>query len=256
MRFLENELNMYKKFLGEKFNIESLKKINGSKLNLGDIFVIYTPSFPIYGIVIDKSEDLNKCLYLTSELFLASAEAIRIKINHFANEVALTHIVFYISDDFAWNYCEVIGKFEDIKAIEENFEILNDEVYVGPRKEFFELETEKLVPLYDLFFKNVEDEISENEKIITIDVPKHLRETEVELLAAETKGVRGNNFVGIIKEKSLFIYPKDELIGKHGIVKFKGEIIYTGVISETLVIENTEGLVIQNIEKDLIIEVI
>ncbi|MDK2945834.1 MAG: hypothetical protein PWQ85_606 [Geotoga sp.] len=258
MEFLKKELEMYKKFLGNiKLDINSLKKTDGSQLNLGDIFVIYTENLPIYGIVTEKNGNLNQCLHLTPELFLASPEAIRININHIANEIALTHIVFYIFDDFAKSYCEVIGTYEDIETIKRNFEILNKELYIGPREEFFNLEIEKLFPLYDLFFVKIEEEISEGEKIIKINIPEYMRKpSKSELLAAETKGIRGNNYVGLIKEKSLLIYPKDELIGKKGLVRYERNVIYKGVIPEILIIENIEGLVIQKLEKELQLEVI
>lgn len=258
MEFLKKELEMYKKFLGNiKLNINSIKKTDGSQLNLGDIFVIYTENLPIYGIVTEKNVNLNQCIYLTPELFLASPEAIRIVVDHIANELALTHLVFYVFDDFASSYCEVIGKYEDIEAINKNFQKLNDEIYVGPRKEFFDLEIEKLFPLYDLFFLRIEEEISESEKILKLNIPENLKEkSKKELFAAETKGIRGNNYVGIIKEKSLLIYPKDELIGKKGIVKYKDNLIYQGIISEILVIEDIDGLAIESLHKDLQLEVI
>ncbi|MDK2886809.1 MAG: hypothetical protein PWP54_1382 [Thermosipho sp. (in: thermotogales)] len=264
MEFLKKELEMYKHFIGnKKFNINSIKKVEGKSLEVGDIFVIYTEFFPIYGIVIEKNGTLNETLFLTTELFLASSKAIRIKINHLADEVAMTHIVFYIFDDFATSHCEVIGKYEDLDKIKKNFEVLDSERYTGPREEFFNLEIEKLTPFYDLFFKKINEKIDEIEKIdedkkiLKIKIPGNFKKSEkAEILAADTKGIRGENFVGLVKENSLFIYPKDELIGKNGFVMYKNEKIYEGVIPEVLVIENFAEFATKSFENDLKLEVI
>ncbi|MDK2901070.1 MAG: hypothetical protein PWQ45_1660, partial [Thermosipho sp. (in: thermotogales)] len=133
----------------------------------------------------------------------------------------------------------------------------------GPREEFFNLEIEKLTPFYDLFFKKINEKIDEIEKIdedkkiLKIKIPGNFKKSEkAEILAADTKGIRGENFVGLVKENSLFIYPKDELIGKNGFVMYKNEKIYEGVIPEVLVIENFAEFATKSFENDLKLEVI
>ncbi|MBO8161633.1 MAG: hypothetical protein H0Z24_08360 [Thermosipho sp. (in: Bacteria)] len=258
MEFLKKELEMYKKFTGNiDLNTITFKPTDGLPLNIGDIFVIYTNYFPIYGIVIDKNEDLNECVYLTPELFLASPGALRIKIGHLAEEVALTHIVFYMFEDFSSLYCEKVSDYKDIKKIRDNLEFLSEEIYTGPREEFFNLETEKLLPLYDLFFTKMEEKISEEEKIIRISFPRHLIENyNEELLVAATQGIRGENFLGIIDGEILRLYPEDELAGKKGKIYFRNEKIFEGVIPEVFIVENIKGLSKSDILRYLKIEVI
>ena len=158
MSFLKKELELYKETFGNyKLKVEDLRPTKEEKeLEEGDIFVL-SGDFPEYGIVVRKIEDMYEAIYLSQEVFLSSSEALRLKVDHFSDYVYLTHINFYLTNEFAKKYCKVIKKVrkEDMRKILENYEKLNAEEYTGPRKEYFELVVERIEILYDIFFGKI-----------------------------------------------------------------------------------------------------
>lgn len=147
---LKKEFELYQNLFGKyKLNIESLKRAPGGKaLEVGDVFAIYGDIL-VYGVVIEKSGDLAECVLLSPDVFLSSSEALKIKVNHLVDYVYVTHVYFYIKDNFAQNYCQVIINIkEDINKIAENVEKLDEQIYTGPRKEYFDLVIKQLRKLY------------------------------------------------------------------------------------------------------------
>ena len=150
MMILKNEFELYKNLFGKyKLNIESLKRVpDGKALEVGDVFVIYGDIL-VYGVVVEKSGDLAECVVLSPDVFLSSSKALKIKINHLVDCVYVTHVYFYVNDNFAKNYCQVIINVkEDINKIAENVEKLDEQIYTGARKEYFEFLLEQLRKLY------------------------------------------------------------------------------------------------------------
>lgn len=243
MSFLKNELDLYKELFGKyRLKKENLKELNESQeINIGDIFVIYG-DLPEYGLVISLNGDLYEAIYLSQEQFLSSSQALRLKINHVSDYVYLTHLNFYLSNDFANKYCKVIGKVskEDMEKVLENFETLKQEEYTGPRKEYFELLVERISLFYELFFENIFEELdkfeNEGEKVIRINIPLKTAMA----YAASTSGGKGENFKFIIEDDTLRIYPDDEVIGKEGRILFKDKVLYEGKIPIEIVSEDVE----------------
>ncbi|MBT1248367.1 MULTISPECIES: hypothetical protein [unclassified Thermosipho (in: thermotogales)] len=245
MNFLKSELELYKEY-NKDFKADFIEINNGSRLVAGDIFVIYTTKYPIYGVIVSKTDDLNEAVYLTAEPFLASSTACRLKVNHLVSAVKLTHIKFYFDDEFSDKYCEFI-KHVDVEEIIENYNILASEVYSGPRKEFFSLESKKIEKLYELFFEKI---VYDDSNEVCIEFPEELKRHE-KILAADTDGVKGENYVGIIKEKSLIIYLDDSLLGKKINVFYKDRELFNGVVHDYIKITNINGLTKEEIEKNL-----
>jgi DNA-binding sugar fermentation-stimulating protein len=148
--FLKKEFELYQNLFGKyKLNIESLKRVSGGKaLEVGDVFAIYGDIL-VYGFVIEKNGDLAECVVLSPDVFLSSSKALKIKVNHLVDCVYVTHVYFYVNDNFAKNYCQVILNVkEDINKIAENVENLDEQIYTGARKEYFDFLIQQLRKLY------------------------------------------------------------------------------------------------------------
>ncbi|QTA38795.1 hypothetical protein JYK00_04620 [Thermosipho ferrireducens] len=257
MSFLKDEFELYKQFNLEKVEENyKFKEIKSNTLKIGDIFVIYTTHFPIYGIVAEKIGEMYECIYLTPELFLASPLAKRIELDHLVSIVAITHIRFYVFKDFAEKHCEVIkNEKEKLKDIIENSTKLNNEFYTGYRKKFFEIEVKKLSKLFEIFFERMEKIIIQEEtknNIVILSVSEELKSgLNKERLVAATEGIRGYNFLAIFEGEVLKIYPEDEFVGKQGKIVFKDEVLYEGKLPKTIIVENIADLDNETIRKNL-----
>lgn len=253
MSFLKKEIELYKNLFGKyKLNIESLKRAPGGKaLEVGDVFAIYGDIL-VYGVVIEKNGDLAECVLLSQDVFLSSSKALKIKVNHLVDYVYVTHVNFYIEDNFAKNYCQVIINVkEDINKIAENVEELEEQIYTGPRKEYFDLLIDQISLLYDIFFVKIFNETKDEDKIIEINIPYA---SEFALVAG-TNSLRGENFVGIVEDNTLKVYLQDNAIGKKGKLIFKNQVIYEGELPNAFVSKKIK-VSVEDLRKFLVIEVI
>ncbi|HRT01481.1 MAG TPA: hypothetical protein P5192_03835, partial [Fervidobacterium sp.] len=122
LSILQEELKSYKSFLkgARKAKFEQIQN-ESIELSVGDIVVMYG-SIMTYGIVVDISETKSKIVFLTTNLLLSSQKALKLRINHLVNTVAVSPIDLSIPNEKIRLCAEKIGRIseEQLKIVLEN----------------------------------------------------------------------------------------------------------------------------------------
>jgi hypothetical protein len=136
--------------------IPNQKKEN---FDAGDIFFLAGKESFVYSMVIGKYGDLFECIILADDPFLVPSSALKLKVDHFIDEVYVTSIYIYfpekVLDTFGWKVCKLNSTLlEKIKSNVETLEA-SDHLLHGPRKAYNDLLVNKIKSLYDYFLSEI-----------------------------------------------------------------------------------------------------
>jgi|GEM_PF-555720 len=251
LSILQEELKSYKSFLkgARKAKFEQIQN-ESIELSVGDIVVMYG-SIMTYGIVVDISETKSKIVFLTTNLLLSSQKALKLRINHLVNTVAVSPIDLSIPNEKIRLCAEKIGCIPEnlLKKVLENHDVLkrieNGEVAqdlfgdMQPQtfgktiQEYYNLERSRILESLDL----------DNQKnVVKIRFTDYFRKEEfvkqyASLLAAENVStISGDGYILELdaENSALKIYFDDRYVGNLGEIELDGKVIYSGEIPNIL----------------------
>jgi len=204
-----------------------------------------------YGIVVDISETKSKIVFLTTNLLLSSQKALKLRINHLVNTVAVSPIDLSIPNEKIRLCAEKIGRIPEnlLKKVLENHDVLkrieNGEVAqdlfgdMQPQtfgktiQEYYNLERSRILESLDL----------DNQKnVVKIRFTDYFRKEEfvkqyASLLAAENVStISGDGYILELdaENSALKIYFDDRYVGNLGEIELDGKVIYSGEIPNIL----------------------
>jgi len=251
LSILQEELKSYKSFLkgARKAKFEQIQN-ESIELSVGDIVVMYG-SIMTYGIVVDISETKSKIVFLTTNLLLSSQKALKLRINHLVNTVAVSPIDLSIPNEKIRLCAEKIGRIPEnlLKKVLENHDVLkrieNGEVAqdlfgdMQPQtfgktiQEYYNLERSRILESLDL----------DNQKnVVKIRFTDYFRKEEfvkqyASLLAAENVStISGDGYILELdaENNALKIYFDDRYVSTLGEIEFNGKLVYSGEIPSIL----------------------
>ncbi len=265
---LEEELKSYKAFL-KGARKAKFKQIQNEpiELSLGDVVVMYG-SIMTYGVVVDISEAKSKVIFLTTNLLLSSQKALKLRINHLVNTVAVSPIEVSIPNEKIRSCAEKIAHIPEslLKKVLENHDALkrieNGEVApdlfgdMQPQtfgkiiQEYYNLERSRILESLDL---NVQ------KNVVKIRFTDYFRKEEfvkqygTSLAAENVSTLSGDGYILELdaENNALKIYFDDRYVSTLGEIEFNGKLVYSGKIPSILEI-NDVPMILPGLAKELI----
>lgn len=238
-------------------------------VSVGDIVALYG-DLPTYGLVRQLTNFGADVIFLSSNLILSSVKALKLRINHLINLVAVSPIELVVSYDVVSNYAERVGRVTDeqLNRILENFELLKDvengryesettdaipSVGFGELKEeYYRLERDRIVGLLN-FNKQVAYDL------IRINFMDYFPKEYASIPSSEMLAAEGEHAIRI--EKAIMKYDEmrsilemfiaDEYVGKFGIVEMYDKILYAGILSKVIEVFNVPSLPVSLIKENV-----
>lgn len=269
---IKSELHFYMSML--KKSKKDLEKVANpcTDVSVGDIIVLYG-DLPTYGLVRELTNSGADVIFLSSNLILSSVKALKLRINHLINLVAVSPIKLTVPYDVVSKYAERAGRVtnEQLNRILENFELLKDvengkyegeRAYAIPslpsvgfgelKEEYYRLERDRIVGLlnfnkqvaYDLIKVNFMDYFPKEYgsapslKMLVAKGEHTIRIENAIMKYDETKGI-------------LEMFIADEYIGKFGIVEMYDKILYAGILSKMIEVFNVPSLPVSMIKENV-----
>jgi len=251
LSMLEEELKSYKAFL-KGARKAKFKQIQNEpiELSLGDVVVMYG-SIMTYGVVVDISEAKSKVIFLTTNLLLSSQKALKLRINHLVNTVAVSPIEVSIPNEKIRSCAEKIAHIPEslLKKVLENHDALkrieNGEVApdlfgdMQPQtfgkiiQEYYNLERSRILESLDL---NVQKNVVKIRFIDYFRKEEFVKQYGTSLAAENVSPLSGDGYILELdaENNALKIYFDDRYVGTLGEIEFNGKLIYSGEIPSIL----------------------
>jgi len=267
LSILQWELKSYKAFLKGAKKVK-FKEIQNSpiELSVGDVVVMYG-SIMTYGLVADISETESTVVFLTTNLLLSSQKALKLKINHLVNTVAVSPIKLSIPNEKIKLCAEKIGRIseEQLKIVLENHDMLKKiENGESAQDLFGDMQPQTFGKIIQEYYALERSRISqsfgldEQRKVIQVNFKDYFQEEVFakqyrDLLAAENlSSVSADGYIldYDIENKKIKVYFNDRYIDTFGEVEFNGKVVYSGKIPSILEITDVP-MILPGLAKEL-----
>ena len=267
LSILQWELKSYKAFLKGAKKVK-FKEIQNSpiELSVGDVVVMYG-SIMTYGLVADISETESTVVFLTTNLLLSSQKALKLKINHLVNTVAVSPIKLSIPNEKIKLCAEKIGRIseEQLKIVLENHDMLKKiENGESAQDLFGDMQPQTFGKIIQEYYALERSRISqsfgldEQRKVIQVNFKDYFQEEVFakqyrDLLAAENlSSVSADGYIleYDIENKKIKVYFDDRYIDTFGEVEFNGKVVYSGKIPTILEITDVP-MILPGLAKEL-----
>ena len=267
LSILQWELKSYKAFLKGAKKVK-FKEIQNSpiELSVGDVVVMYG-SIMTYGLVADISETESTVVFLTTNLLLSSQKALKLKINHLVNTVAVSPIKLSIPNEKIKLCAEKIGRIseEQLKIVLENHDMLKKiENGESAQDLFGDIQPQTFGKIIQEYYALERSRISqsfgldEQRKVIQVNFKDYFQEEVFakqyrDLLAAENlSSVSADGYIldYDIENKKIKVYFNDRYIDTFGEVEFNGKVVYSGKIPSILEITDVP-MILPGLAKEL-----
>ena len=267
LSILQEELKSYKSFLkgARKAKFEQIQN-ESIELSVGDIVVMYG-SIMTYGIVVDISETESTVVFLTTNLLLSSQKALKLKINHLVNTVAVSPIKLSIPNEKIRLCAEKIGRIpeEQLKIVLENHDMLKKiENGESAQDLFGDIQPQTFGKIIQEYYALERSRISqsfgldEQRKVIQVNFKDYFQEEGFakqygDLLAAENmSSVSADGYIleYDIENKKIKVYFDDRYIDTFGEVEFNGKVVYSGKVPSILEITDVP-MILPGLAKEL-----
>jgi len=268
LSILQWELKSYKAFLKGAKKVK-FKEIQNSpiELSVGDVVVMYG-SIMTYGLVADISETESTVVFLTTNLLLSSQKALKLKINHLVNTVAVSPIKLSIPNEKIKLCAEKIGRIpeEQLKIVLENHDMLKKiENGESAQDLFGDMQPQTFGKIIQEYYALERSRISqsfgldEQRKVIQVNFKDYFQEEVFakqygDLLAAENlSSVSADGYIldYDIENKKIKVYFDDRYIDTFGEVEFNGKVVYSGKIPSILEITDVP-MILPGLAKELV----
>jgi len=267
LSILQWELKSYKAFLKGAKKVK-FKEIQNSpiELSVGDVVVMYG-SIMTYGLVADISETESTVVFLTTNLLLSSQKALKLKINHLVNTVAVSPIKLSIPNEKIKLCAEKIGRIseEQLKIVLENHDMLKKiENGESAQDLFGDIQPQTFGKIIQEYYALERSRISqsfgldEQRKVIQVNFKDYFQEEGFakqygDLLAAENmSSVSADGYIleYDIENKKIKVYFDDRYIDTFGEVEFNGKVVYSGKVPSILEITDVP-MILPGLAKEL-----
>ena len=267
LSILQWELKSYKAFLKGAKKVK-FKEIQNSpiELSVGDVVVMYG-SIMTYGLVADISETESTVVFLTTNLLLSSQKALKLKINHLVNTVAVSPIKLSIPNEKIRLCAEKIGRIpeEQLKIVLENHDMLKKiENGESAQDLFGDIQPQTFGKIIQEYYALERSRISqsfgldEQRKVIQVNFKDYFQEEGFakqygDLLAAENmSSVSADGYIleYDIENKKIKVYFDDRYIDTFGEVEFNGKVVYSGKVPSILEITDVP-MILPGLAKEL-----
>jgi len=224
-------------------------------------------SIMTYGLVADISETESTVVFLTTNLLLSSQKALKLKINHLVNTVAVSPIKLSIPNEKIKLCAEKIGRIseEQLKIVLENHDMLKKiENGESAQDLFGDMQPQTFGKIIQEYYALERSRISqsfgldEQRKVIQVNFKDYFQEEVFakqyrDLLAAENlSSVSADGYIldYDIENKKIKVYFNDRYIDTFGEVEFNGKVVYSGKIPSILEITDVP-MILPGLAKEL-----